>query len=97
MGNHYRTRLANFKADRPLLSIKDGVHMKLPASLVRALGDDRITSEIVGMMGANVPALTIREADAENWLLRERLREVNDSISEWMEQQGLIPQKVAQV
>jgi soluble epoxide hydrolase/lipid-phosphate phosphatase len=89
-GNYYRTRLANFEADRPLLDIEDGVRIKCPALFVRALGDDMITSEIVGMMGANVPELTIREVDAGHWLLWERPREFNGFITEWMEQQGLI-------
>ena len=49
-----------------------------------------ITSEVVGMMGVNVPDLTIREVDAGHWLLWQKPREVNEFITEWMEEQGLI-------
>jgi pimeloyl-ACP methyl ester carboxylesterase len=89
-GNYYRTRRANFEADRPLLDIEHGVRIKCPSLFVRALKDDMITCEIVGMMDANVPDLTIREVGAGHWLLWEKPREVNAFITEWMEQQGLI-------
>jgi pimeloyl-ACP methyl ester carboxylesterase len=89
-GNYYRTRLANFEADRPLLDIEHGVQIKCPALFVRALKDDMITSEIVGMMGVNASDLTIREVDAGHWLLWEKPRDVNACITEWMEQRGLI-------
>lgn len=89
-GNYYRTRLANFEVDRSLLDVEDGVRIKCPALFVRALKDDMITSEIVGMMDMNAPHLTIKEVDAGHWLLWEKPREVNAFITEWMEQQGLI-------
>jgi hypothetical protein len=59
-GNYYRTRLANWEADRPLLDVECGVRIKCPMLFVSAMKDDMITSEIVGMMDVNVPALTIR-------------------------------------
>lgn len=90
VGNYYRTRLANFEADRPLLDIKQGVRIKCPTLFVRAMKDDMITDEIVGMMGVNVPDLTIRVVDAGHWLLWEKPREVNAFITEFMKEQGLI-------
>jgi soluble epoxide hydrolase/lipid-phosphate phosphatase len=72
------------------LDIEQGVRIKCPALFVRALKDDMITSEIIGMMGVNVLDLTIREIDAGHWLLWENPREINAFITEWMEQQGLI-------
>lgn len=89
-GNYYRTRLANFQVDRPLLDVEHGVRIKCPTLFVRALKDDMITGEIVGMMDVNVPDLKIKEVDAGHWLLWERPREVNACITEWMKQQGLI-------
>lgn len=94
-GNYYRTRLANWEVDRPLLGVEHGVRIKCPMLFVGAVEDDMITSEIVGMMGVNVPGLTVREVDAGHWLLWERPREVNAFNTEWMEQQGLIPPVVA--
>ena len=90
VGNYYRTRLANWEADKLLLNVEHGVRIKCPMLFVRAMEDDMITSEIVGMMNANVPDLTIREVDAGHRLLWEKPWEVNAFISEWMEQQGLI-------
>lgn len=90
VGNYYRTRLANWEADRPLLDVEHGVRIKCPMLFVSAMEDDMITGEIVGMMGVNVPDLTIREVDAGHWLLWEKPREVNAFITEWMKQQGLI-------
>jgi pimeloyl-ACP methyl ester carboxylesterase len=72
------------------LDIEHGIRIKFPSLFVRALKDDMITSEIVGMMGVDVPNLPISEVDAGHWLLWEKPREVNDFITEWMEQQGLI-------
>lgn len=89
-GNYYRTRLANFEADRPLLDIENGVRIKCPTLFVRALEDDMITGEIVGMMGPSVPNLTIKVVDAGHWLLWEKPRDVNACITEWLEQQGLV-------
>jgi pimeloyl-ACP methyl ester carboxylesterase len=90
VGNYYRTRLANFKVDRPLLDVEHGVRIKCPTLFVRALKDDMITSEIVDMMGVNVPHLAMRKVDAGHWLLWEKPRDVNAFITDWMEQQGLI-------
>lgn len=88
--NYYRTRLANFEADRPLLDVDGGVRIKCPTLFVRALGNDMITREIVDMMDVNVSDLTTREVDAGRWLLWERPREVNAFVTEWMEEQGLV-------
>lgn len=49
-----------------------------------------ITGEIVGMMGINVPDLTVKEVGAGHWLLWERPGDVNALIVEWMEKQGLV-------
>lgn len=89
-GNYYRTRLANWEADRPLLDVECGVRINCPMLFIRAMKDDTITSEIVGMMDVNVPALTISEVDAGHWLRWDRPWEVDAFITEWMEQQGMI-------
>lgn len=90
VGNYYCTRVANWEADRLLLDVEHGVWIKCSMLFVRAMEDDMITSEIVGMMGANVPDLTIREVDVGHWLLWEKPADVNASIAKWMYQQGLI-------
>jgi soluble epoxide hydrolase/lipid-phosphate phosphatase len=72
------------------LEVEDGIKIKCPTLFVRALGDTIVTDELVGKMGPNVPEFTAKEVNASHWLLWERPEEVNGSITEWMQGQGLV-------
>ncbi|KUL86239.1 hypothetical protein ZTR_08412 [Talaromyces verruculosus] len=88
--NYYRTRKANFEADRPLLRVADGVDIKCPVLFLRALGDTTVTDELVAQMPSNIPNLKEINVDASHWLLWEKPAEVNALITEWMKDQGLV-------
>lgn len=49
-----------------------------------------MTDELANKMGANVPDYTTRNVDASHWLLWEKPQEVNDIVTEWMQEQGLV-------
>ncbi|KAE8423990.1 alpha/beta hydrolase [Aspergillus pseudocaelatus] len=88
--NYYRTRKANFEADRSLLRVADGVYIKCPVLFIRALGDTSATDELVAQMPSSIPNLKAMNVDASHWLLWEKPTEVNGLITEWMKDQGLV-------
>ena len=47
-----------------VLDIEHGVRIKCPMLFVKAMNDDMVTSEIVGMVSVNFPDLAISEVDA---------------------------------
>lgn len=73
-----------------MLDVQDGIKIKCPTLFVRALGDKIVTDELANKMGSNVPDYTTRNVDASHWLLWEKPQEVNDIVTEWMQEQGLV-------
>lgn len=64
--------------------------LKCPTLFVRASADAVVTDQMVGMMEATVPNLTLKEVKAGHWVPWQKPAEVNEIVTGWMRQQGLV-------
>lgn len=64
--------------------------LKCPTLFVRASADAVVSDQMVGMMEATVPNLTVNQVTAGHWVPWQKPAEVNEILTEWMRQQGLV-------
>ncbi|KAH8424945.1 alpha/beta fold hydrolase [Aspergillus melleus] len=88
--NYYRTREANFTDEQIFASNPSGIVLKCPTLFVRASTDAVVSDQMVGLMEKTVPNLTMKEVEAGHWVPWQKPAEVNEILTEWMRQQGLV-------
>ncbi|KAI9036630.1 alpha/beta fold hydrolase [Aspergillus affinis] len=88
--NYYRTRQANFNDEQVFAENPSAIVLKCPTLFVRASTDAVVSDQMVGMMEKTVPNLTMKEVQAGHWVPWQKPAEVNEILTEWMRQQGLV-------
>ncbi|THC93651.1 hypothetical protein EYZ11_006863 [Aspergillus tanneri] len=88
--NYYRNRKQNFEDELVFKDKPDAAFITCPTLFIRSVDDAIVTSVMVASMGTMVPNLTLKDVKAGHWILWQKPVEVNDILTGWMRQQGLV-------
>jgi soluble epoxide hydrolase/lipid-phosphate phosphatase len=84
--NWYRQRRTNWEEDQALLNKKT---IKQPVLFIQATYDSVLKPEMSKSMDALIPNLTRGEVAATHWALTQKPEEVNRTLRQWLEGQGV--------
>jgi soluble epoxide hydrolase/lipid-phosphate phosphatase len=84
--NWYRQRRTNWEEDQALLDKKT---IKQPVLFIQATYDSVLKPEMSKSMDALIPNLTRGEVAATHWALTQKPEEVNRTLRQWLESQGV--------